>query len=565
MFKNSRVSVRLGIGFTTVVVLFAITLILVGNSLSKLSDSIKRINTVTVPFLLVVDEMDVSRSEVQQFLTDVSATHDPAAYKESDEAAQRFLGGVEKFKQLFRQRGDMENLKRIEEIEHSFIRFEIVGKAMAEAYITRGIDAGNLLMKGSGDMPGFDQASEAISEQLAAFRELQVSRANSITSSAVSEADATMSKMLWGGLIAALLATVLGISIVRSILKQLGGEPAYVSEVLSRIADGDLTTEVNTKTGDNSSMLFSVKDMVSKLTGTCLNVRINTDSINTASKEIAAGNLDLSQRTEEQAASLEETSASMKEFSTSVRKNAENAKQANHLAQGTHEVAEQSGKAVEKLVATMSAMNESSRKIEDIISVIDGIAFQTNILALNAAVEAARAGEQGRGFAVVAGEVRNLAQRSATAAKEIKLLINDSVEKVNVGTSQVKEAADGIDDVVTSVQLLASIMREISATTTEQSTGIEQVNVAIAQMDDVTQQNAALVEQSAAAAEAMREQAGNLYAAVGVFKMNEAILASRTNLSSPAVVRRTPATPVKKSRRLSSKTKTDEDGDWKEY
>ena len=559
-----RISIRLAIGFTAVVGLFVVTMLFIGNSLSQLAANVKRINDVTVPYLLVVDEMDVARSEVQQFLTDVSATHDRAAYEESDEAAKLFREGLKKFKQLFRQRNDAENLKRIEEIELSFNRFEIVGKAMAEAYITQGIEAGNLLMKGSGDMPGFDQASEDIGNQLSEFRKLQVSRANSITANTVTNADTTMNVMFWGGLASALLAAILGVWIVRSILRQLGAEPTYVSEVMSKIADGDLTTEVRTRTGDSSSMLYSVKDMVSKLTRTCLNVRINSNSISTASKEIAAGNLDLSQRTEEQAASLEETSAAMKEFVSSVRKNAENAKQANHLSHGTSDVAKLSGESIEKLVATMTAINASSKKIEDIISVIDSIAFQTNILALNAAVEAARAGEQGRGFAVVAGEVRNLAQRSATAAKEIKLLIKDSVAKVGTGTIQVQEAAEGISDVVTSVQLLTSIMQEITATSTEQNISVEQVNAAINQMDSVTQQNAALVEQSAAAADALKEQAHSLYAAVGVFKLDSVAIAG---ISTSTVARHTPRQekPVRKTRAIANATKQDLDGDWKEF
>ena len=556
MFKDLRVSVRLGIGFTAVVGLFTVTLLLVGVSLFKLTRDVKQINEQTLPYVLVVDEMDVSRSEVQQFLTDVSATHDRSAYQEAEKSAQHFLTGVGKFKQLYRQANDAKNLKQIEAIEASFNRFNASGKIMAEAYINKGIDAGNLLMKGTGEIPGFDRESETIADELAVFRKQQVAEANEITADTLSEANATMSKMVWGGLAAALLAAVLGMWIVRSILRQLGGEPAYAAEMMSRIANGDLTVEVRTSDNDNSSLLFAVKDMVNKLTGIVTDVRTNTDSITTASQQIAAGNLDLSQRTEEQAASLEETASSVAELLSTVRLNTESAKNANHLAQGTSDVAEQSGKTVGKLVATMTAINESSRKIEDIISTIDGIAFQTNILALNAAVEAARAGEQGRGFAVVASEVRNLAQRSAAAAREIKMLIGDSVEKVSVGSQQVTEAADGISDVVTSVQLVASLMKEIAAVTTEQSMSIEQVNTAISQMDSVTQQNAALVEQAAAAAEALTEQASNLYAAVGVFKLTDSMGAKRTALAKPASAPHRSSASVQEryQHRLASKT-----------
>jgi methyl-accepting chemotaxis protein len=248
-------------------------------------------------------------------------------------------------------------------------------------------------------------------------------------------------------------------------------------------------------------------------------IREGTDSITSASGQIASGNADLSQRTEEQASSLEETASSMEELTSTVKQNADNARQANQLAAGASAVAVKGGEVVGQVVSTMSSINESSRKIVEIISVIDGIAFQTNILALNAAVEAARAGEQGRGFAVVASEVRSLAQRSAAAAKEIKGLITDSVSKVDDGTKLVGEAGKTMDEIVSSVKRVTDIMAEIAAASQEQSSGIEQVNQAVMQMDEVTQQNAALVEEAAAAAESMQEQAQSLTQAVSVFKL----------------------------------------------
>jgi len=260
----------------------------------------------------------------------------------------------------------------------------------------------------------------------------------------------------------------------------------------------------------------------------------------------------------------------MEQLLTAVRQNAESARHAYQLSQGTCDVAEQSGIAVEKLVATMLSINESSRKIESIIGVIDGIAFQTNILALNAAVEAARAGEQGRGFAVVASEVRHLAQRSAAAAKEIKQLIGVSVEKVGVGSMQVKDAADTIGDVVTSVQLVASLMKDISAATTEQSLSIEHVNTAIVQMDGVTQQNAALVEEAAAAAESMNDQSVALMKAVSLFKlkagrgMDDKVATRRSG--KPDVVLHVPAVMAAHRKvRKTAMLKEDKDGDWKEF
>jgi methyl-accepting chemotaxis protein len=303
------------------------------------------------------------------------------------------------------------------------------------------------------------------------------------------------------------------------VTRPLGGEPAAATEVANRIAAGDLTVDVQVKGGDNSSLLYAMKRMQQNLSDIIGQINQAADTITVGAKEVASGNADLSQRTEEQASSLEETAASMEELTSTVKQNAENAKQANQLAAGASEVAVKGGTVVGQVVTTMSSINKSSKKIVDIISVIDGIAFQTNILALNAAVEAARAGEQGRGFAVVATEVRTLAQRSAAAAKEIKELISDSVHKVEDGTRLVDEAGKTMDEIVSSVKRVTDIMAEISAASQEQSSGIEQVNQAVTQMDEVTQQNAALVEEAAAATESMEEQAQNLTQTVSVFKL----------------------------------------------
>ena len=281
-------------------------------------------------------------------------------------------------------------------------------------------------------------------------------------------------------------------------------------------------------------LLHALHRMSSGLVGLVGDVRSGTDTIATASAQIAAGNLDLSSRTEEQASSLEQTAASMEELTSTVKQNAENARQANQLAANASDVAQRGGAVVSDVVQTMASIDQSSKKIVDIIGVIDGIAFQTNILALNAAVEAARAGEQGRGFAVVASEVRNLAQRSASAAKEIKALIDDSVGKVAAGTRLVGQAGSTMDEVVASIGRVTAIMAEISHASIEQTTGIEQINMSITQMDQVTQQNAALVEQAAAAADAMQEQAAKLADAVSIFKLGNGAAGPARAAPAPA-------------------------------
>jgi len=347
--------------------------------------------------------------------------------------------------------------------------------------------------------------------------------------------------LIGAAVLAVLLAIAAAIIISRSIVRPL--EEAV--NVARTVAAGDLTSTIDVRSRDETGQLMqALKDMNTALHTMAAQVRSGSDTIASASSEIASGNLELSSRTEQQASSLEETASSMEEMTSTVKQNADNARQANGLAATASDVARKGGAVVAQVVDTMGAINTSSRKIVDIISVIDGIAFQTNILALNAAVEAARAGEQGRGFAVVASEVRNLAQRSASVAKEIKTLIDDSVKQVELGSKLVNDAGSTMDEVVTSVQRVTDIMAEISSASREQETGIEQINMAITEMDSVTQQNAALVEEAAAAAGSLEEQSTALAQLVSRFNVGGATKAAVQKRVTPQVTVRAPSPRV---------------------
>ncbi|MFA9216152.1 MAG: methyl-accepting chemotaxis protein, partial [Sphingomonadaceae bacterium] len=367
--------------------------------------------------------------------------------------------------------------------------------------------------------------------------------------------------LVGGGVVAAALAAIVALLLTKNITGPLRQAVAFAQ----RVAAGDLTSRIDVTSRDETGELMAaLRDMNAALVTIVGQVRVGTDTIATASSEIAAGNMDLSSRTEQQAGSLEETASSMEELTAAVKQNADSAVQARDLAASASEVAVRGGNVVADVVRTMGSINESARKIADIIGVIDGIAFQTNILALNAAVEAARAGEQGRGFAVVANEVRNLAQRSASAAKEIKVLIDDSVEKVGVGSQLVDQAGLTMHEVVASVQRVSTIISDITGASEEQRVGIEQVNEAITQMDQVTQQNAALVEQAAAAANAMQDQAAALSEAVQIFRLDVSP-AQRSQPMRVAAKAPVPQRPVRAPVRQLQPAQSKASSDWEEF
>ena len=429
------------------------------------------------------------------------------------------------------------------EVEYASSMSQVLALAAAEPLAQRSPELVALLNKTREHANELDSVLDKLSQQ----KEVRAKEAAEQASRVYQTSRSFMLALVLGSVAAGLS---LGALITRGLTRQLGGEPGYAADIAGAIAEGDLTVEIATRNGDSASLLFAMKTMRDKLVGIVSQVRAGTDTITTASSEIAQGNLDLSSRTEEQASSLEETASSMEELTSTVRQNADNARQANTLAGAASDVASKGGAVVGQVVQTMESINASSRKIVDIISVIDGIAFQTNILALNAAVEAARAGEEGRGFAVVAAEVRNLAQRSASAAKEIKALIGDSVEQVEIGSKLVRDAGLTMDEVVGSVRRVADIMQEITAASSEQSAGIEQVNMAIVQMDQVTQQNAALVEQAAAAAESMQDQATALNEVVSVFRLSGTHAAQTAPASNVTTLRRPAGAAPRPVRRI---------------
>jgi methyl-accepting chemotaxis protein-1 (serine sensor receptor) len=361
----------------------------------------------------------------------------------------------------------------------------------------------------------------ALGKAASEYAEATADRSTKMVEEAAASYAVQRNALIGACLFVLIAAVVAGVLITRNLTRALGGEPAVLSDAASRVADGDLTTPLPVRSGDTTSVLAAMERMQTSLTRVVATVRQGSESVSTASAEIAQGNHDLSARTESQASALEQTAASMEQLSATVKQNADNAREANQLAQSASATAVQGGEVVAGVVETMKGINDSSKKISDIISVIDGIAFQTNILALNAAVEAARAGDQGRGFAVVASEVRSLAGRSAEAAKEIKRLINASVERVEQGTAQVDQAGYTMDEVVRGIKRVTDLMGEISAASNEQSAGVSQVGEAVMQMDQVTQQNAALVEEMAAAASSLKSQAQELVETVAVFKLTD--------------------------------------------
>lgn len=514
LFGNLSIGTRLALGFGTVLALLLALTGLSQYELTHIGGINRAITEQTWAKANAINIIDVTTRANARANLELIVNTDPRTaetlFARIDTNRKTIDQALETLRPLFRTEDERQKLRLLEDVRGRYVKsFQGVGALLKrgerDAARQRLLDETLPLLDGLQD------------------RVIEISR---IQSAEMVDAGADSQRVIDNAgmlnLILSAMAVVLGGLFAWRVSKSITAPLAQAVSVAETVARGDLGQPILAVTRDETGRLLrALHDMQDKLAGAVRTIRAGSETISSAAGQIAAGNTDLSSRTEEQAASLEETAASMEELASTVKQNADNARQANQLAASASEVAQRGGAVVSAVVSTMGDISASSRKISEIVSVIDGIAFQTNILALNAAVEAARAGEQGKGFAVVAGEVRSLAQRSAQAAREVKTLIEASVSKVAEGAGQAENAGTTMQEVVASVKRVTDIMGEIAAASQEQASGIEQVNRAVSQMDEVTQQNAALVEEAAAAAGSMQDQAHALVRAVGVFRLSE--------------------------------------------
>ncbi len=517
-FKNVRLGTMLGTGFAIVIAIGFLVAAYARIQLDQTGTNLQSLSRDRLDILLQLQRVKDNTNNVSRIVRNLALLEDEAAMAEE----KKRLDGVvvetgevmDKLRQRVRSTEGRALMDRIAEARPQFLA--TVDKA-ARLGLANDMPAARTVVLGEMRLAQ-NAYFEAVENMIAYQRKLTTDMAES----SISDAATAGNTMLVLALLSAALGAAVAWSITRRVKGQLGGEPAYAAQIAQEVARGNLAVAVDLRPGDSSSVLAAMGAMRSNLAQVVSEVRHSSESIATGASQIAIGNADLSQRTEEQASNLQQTAASMEEMNSTVKQNADTVRTASQLASSASATAARGGEVVESVVRTMDEITASSRKIGDIIGVIDSIAFQTNILALNAAVEAARAGEQGRGFAVVAGEVRTLAQRSAEAAKEIKSLIGESVSKVETGSQLVGEAGSTMGEIVEQARRVAHLIGEIGAATNEQEQGISQVSDAVNQLDQVTQQNAALVEESAAAADSLSSQAARLVELVSVFQVDAA-------------------------------------------
>lgn len=517
MNKGSREKVRIStqqiVFFLTIIILMLGIGLWIVQLSGTVTTSITQTKDQNIKLANVAQQMRVDVIQIQQWLTDISATRGldglDDGFKEAEDSYQSFIDGLSSFRKAYQNTDHTSNLSQLTKLKKNLDAYYNMGRKMAQAYVDGGPASGNLVMS------QFDSAAEKMYDSLDPFVEEQV---NGMTT-AMDDINKSVVDLRQGIIVMFIIALVVMVGGTLIQNRSASRRMQKILDTLERTAEGDLTIRLDDKGKDEmTSVAIAFNNLIGKITGVIGEVKQTSDIVFTGSQEISMGATDLSQRTEEQASSLEETASSMEEMTATVKQNAESAQEASHLADAARNEAEKGGVVVQDAVVAMEAINESSSRIADITSTIDSIAFQTNLLALNAAVEAARAGDQGRGFAVVAAEVRTLAQHSADAAKEIKALIEDSSGKVRAGTELVDQSGETLMGIMEGIKKVAEIVAEISAASQEQSSSIDQVNKAVVQMDDMTQQNAALVEQSAASSRSMEERSSSLVETVNYFR-----------------------------------------------